>query len=268
MNINNFVIDRPLRGVMLHASTGEALWSVNQIENPTLKVTAETADAVDALGTPIVSFDRAKNAEFSAESSLFDLGLMAAQSGSEKVTSSATLAVNTPCFEEVTYKDASTTITLKHTPDAVGADGIPFIYFLNGDDSFGTKYAYASAAAVGKFTFTGKTLTLPTDTFKAGDKFLVIYNYNADATDGAIGVTNTAKSFPKAGKFVLEVLGADVCNPSTLYHAYIIFPQAKLLSDFDVSFTTDSKHPFSLKAMQEYCDHEKKLFSVIIPEAE
>lgn len=55
MNVNNFVIDRPLRGMMISSSTGEVLWSVNQIENPSLTVSAETSDAVDALGTPIMS---------------------------------------------------------------------------------------------------------------------------------------------------------------------------------------------------------------------
>ena len=53
--IRNFAIDRVRRGIMLHSSTGEVLWSLNQIENPSLNVTAETADAVDALGTPIAT---------------------------------------------------------------------------------------------------------------------------------------------------------------------------------------------------------------------
>ena len=53
--ISNFVIDRVRRGFMMHSSTGEVLWALNQIENPTLNVTAETADAVDALGTPIAT---------------------------------------------------------------------------------------------------------------------------------------------------------------------------------------------------------------------
>jgi hypothetical protein len=252
---------------MLHSSTGEALWSVNQIEDPTLTVNADTKDAVDALGTPIISFDRAKSAEFSASNSLFDLGLMAAQSGTEIVSSSATVSISVPCFEEVTFPGSGTTVALKHTPDATGAAGIPYIYYLNGDGTLGKKYAYASTADTDSFSFTTKTLSLPTER-AVGDKLLVIYNYKADDADQAVAVTNTAKNFPKAGRFVLEVLGADVCNATTLYHAFVLFHQAKLESNFDVSFTTDSKHPFTLKAMQEYCDHEKRLFTIIIPEAE
>lgn len=265
MELKNFVIDRVLRGIMLHSSTGEALWSINQIEDPQLNVSADTTNAVDALGIPIMTFDRAKNAEFSASNSLLDLGLLAAQSGTSISASSADNTFAVPCFEEVTY--AGSTITLSHTPNASGADGIPFIYKLNGDGTLGTKYAYAAAAAADKFTFSGTTLTVPTGA-SSGDMFLVIYNYTANGTDEAVGVTNSATNFPSAGKFVMEVLGCDVCDISTKYYAYLIFPQAKLTSDFQLSFATDGKHPFTIKANQEYCDHEKRLFQLIIPEGE
>lgn len=53
VSIRNFAIDRIRRGIMLHSSTGEMLWAINQIENPSLNVSSETSEAVDALGTPI-----------------------------------------------------------------------------------------------------------------------------------------------------------------------------------------------------------------------
>lgn len=251
--------------MMISSSTGEVLWSVNQIENPSLTVSAETSDAVDALGTPIMSFDRSKSAEFSAENSLFDLGLFAAQSGTTKKESADGATIATPCFEEIDYPTSGTSVTLKHTPNA---EGIPYIYILNGDGTLGQKFAKGSTASATEFAYNGTTLNMPTDTGLQGKKFLVIYEYDANTADQSTSVTNTASAFPKAGKFVLEVLGCDVCDVSTLYYAYIIFPQAKLTSDFDLSFTTDAKHAFTLKAMQEYCDHEKKLFSIVIPEAE
>lgn len=261
MDIKNLVIDRILRGVMVNTDTDEVMWSINQIENPSLTVSSETADAVDAMGVPIVSFDRAKSAEFSAENSLLDLGLMAAQSGSEVEASSATVSITTPCFQEFAY---ATTVTLSHTPDA---DGVAFIYQLNGDGTLGKKFAKGSAASATEFAVSGTTLTMPTDESLAGSKFLAIYNYEADNTDQAIAVANSASTFPKAGKFIMEILGADVCNPSVLYYAYLIFPQAKLTSDFDLSFGTDMKHPFTIKAMQQYCDAEKRLYSIVIPDA-
>lgn len=269
MNLNSFVIDRPLRGMMLHSATGEVMWTINQIEEPSLSVSADTADAVDALGAPIMSFDRAKSAEFSAQSSLFDLGLLAAQSGTEMQVSSASNKIVTPCFEEIEKNGES--VALKHTPKGEAKDGIPYIYVLNGNGTLGKKYEYGAAANETAFTFSGKTLTFPTDAaLTDGTTLLVIYEYEADNTEKnqAVAVTNSAQNFPRAGKFVMEVLGCDTCDTSTLYYAYIIFPNAKLTSDFDLSFTTDGKHPFTLKAMQDYCAKDKKLFTIVIPEAE
>lgn len=98
-NINNFVIDRPLRAIMLHSETGEVLWSINQITEPTIKCESETTDAVDALEIPIMQFDRAKKATFSATNSLFDLGLAAAQFGTEKEVATTDKKIETPILK-------------------------------------------------------------------------------------------------------------------------------------------------------------------------
>ena len=268
LDINNFVIERIMRGTMLSSADKSILWSLNQIENPSLSVTSESRDAVDAMGTPIMTFEQGKQAEFSAENSLLDLGLLAAQSGSEKKVASATAKIKSPAFEEFTWT-SGTDITLSRTP--VGASGaeVPFIYVLNGDGTTGKKYTAGANAApdVFKVTAGAKAITPPTNAV-AGERVLVVYEYEADGStaNGAVSVENTAKNFPTAGRFIMEVLGADVCNISVKYKAYLIFPQAKLLSDYNLDFTTDGKHPFTIKAMPNYCDHEKRLFELIVPE--
>ena len=266
-DLNNFVINRPIRGTMLNSTTSEFLWSVSQITDPSLSVTSEKATAVDALGMPIMEFNRGKTAEFSATSSLFDLGLLAAQSGTTKSSSTASVKYNVPIFEIFTVPSSGTTVTLTQTPAGEAAAGIPFIYKLNGDDTVAAKYAYAASAAADKFTFTTTSLTWASG-LTAGDRFLVYYEYEASATEGsqAVKVANTAKNFPTAGKFILEVLGSNVCDISTEYRMLLIFPAAKLSSDFDITFNTEGTHPFTITAFQEYCDATKTLFSVIFPE--
>lgn len=164
---------------------------------------------------------------------------------------------------EITAK----TVTLPKTPAATGKAGIPYIYTLKGDSTIQNTYEFASAAAADKFTFNGTTLSLPTS-LVAGDIIHVPYEYIADGTEGngAVDVTHTAKDFPSAGKFVMEVLGHDVCNPTKNYYAFVILPNAKLETAVDLSFTSDGKHPFSIKCNQDYCDYNKKLFSIVIPE--
>ena len=268
-DINNFVIDRVLRGTMLSTADDSVLWAVNQIEDPTLTVSADSTDAVDAIGVPIMTFERAKNAEFSASNSLIDFGLLAAQAGGEKNVASATNRILVPHFQEFTWVQGED-VTLDYTPVGTANAEVPNVYKLNGDGSLGKKYtAGASAAAdVFKVNASTKKITPPTNVTTAEKAWCVYYYYADGTTDlGAIQVKNDAKNFPTAGKFIMEVLGADTCDISTKYYAYIVFPQAKLSSDFDVTFSTDGKHPFTIKAMQEYCAEDKLLFSIYVPEA-
>ena len=254
-DINNFVIDRVIRGVALSQKDDSVLFSINQMQNVSLNCASESTDAVDALGTPIATFYRAKSAEFSAENAIFDMNLMATQLGTTKKVASSTAKITAPAMESFTYGTGS--YELKHTPKTVPNE----IYVLNGDSTFGKKFVKGTAASDTEFAITNKTLSLPTG-LNAGDELFVMYDYE---TENAVEVVNSATEFPVGCKFVMEVLGADVCDQTTLIHAYVIFPNFKLSPDFDWSVATDGSHPFSGKAQQAYCDKEKKLFNIVIP---
>ena len=254
VNLNNFIIDRVLRGVAQSHTDESVLFAITQIQNPSLTCSSESVDAVDALGTPVATFYRSKTAEFSAENAMFDMNLMAVQVGAEKKVAAANNKILTPAFEKIEIKADTSTYTLKHTPkDAPG-----FCYALNGDGTLGTKYVKGSTATTSAFAVDGTTFTPPSS---ATGELLVIYEYESES---GVAVTNSAKNFPKGCKFTLEVLGCDVCDQTNLLFAYLIFPNFKLSPDFDWSIQTDGAHPFSGKAMQEYCDKEKKLFEIII----
>ena len=254
VNLNNFVIDRVLRGVAQSHTDDSVLFAMTQISNPSLTCSSESTDAVDALGTPVATFYRSKTAEFSAENAMFDMNLMAVQVGADKKVASTTNKILTPAFEKIEIKAGESTYTLNHTPKV--APG--FCYALNGDGTIGTKYTKAEGATATSFVISGATFTPPTG---ATGELLVIYEYESDS---GVSVTNSAKKFPTGCKFTLEVLGCDVCDQTNLLFAYLIFPNFKLSPDFDWNIATDGAHPFSGKAMQEYCDKEKKLFEIII----
>lgn len=240
------------------------LFSINQIQNASLNCASESADAVDALGTPIATFYRAKSAEFSAENALFDMNLMSTQLGTKKKIASADAKITVPAMESFTVAEGGI-YTLKHEPKAAPKE----IYALNGDSTFGVKYVMGTDAegkpstAPGQSTFaiSGKRLQLPTN-LDVGTDMFVMYEYE---TEDAVEVVNSAIEFPVGCKFIMEVLGCDVCDQTTLVYAYLVFPNFKLSPDFDWSIATDGTHPFSGKAQQAYCDKQKKLFSIIIP---
>ena len=246
INMNNFVIDRILRAVG-KSKDGGVLFAINQVTNPSLSVTSETSEAVDALGSRIAVFNRAKSCEFSAENALFDMALMAHQAGSKEGVVRGPVK-NVPAFDPM--KDGK----LAHTP--VNADAIK-IYELNGDSSFGAEIAKSSDGGTdGGYVLEGVNVTLP-----AGKKGIAVYEYDADQ---AIAVVNSATEFPTACQLILEVLGCDVCNQEELVYAYLIFPNFKISSDFDWSMATDGTHPFSGMAMQNYCDEKKELYKLVV----
>lgn len=225
-DLNNFVIDRIVRGVALSQKDDSVLFSINQIQNASLNCASESADAVDALGTPIATFYRAKSAEFSAENALFDMSLMATQLGTTKKVASSTAKITVPAMETFTVVEGGK-YELKHSPKVVPTE----IYALNGDSTFGTKYAKATAASATEFSIADKTISLPTGV-TAGTDMFVMYEYE---TENAVEVVNSATEFPTGCKFVMEVLGCDVCDQTNLIYAYVIFNNFKLSPDFDWS---------------------------------
>ena len=268
-DLNNFVIDRVVRGIATDMKTGDVLFSINQITNPSLSCTAESTDAVDALNVPIATFYRAKTAEFSAENALFDMNLLATQAGTAKKVASSEKKIDAPCFQTIDIEDKKTAYTLSHAPKA---GTTPKVYVLNGDGTLGAKVTVATTAAGESIAIAGTSVTVvlevkdadgkvTTPGYAAGEQLFFMYEYEADGSEknGAIEVANSANNFPVGCKFVMEILGADVCDQTNLIYAYLVFPNAKLSPDFDWSIATDSTHPFSMKAMQEYCDKEKKL---------
>lgn len=199
-DLNNFVIDRIVRGVALSHKDDSVLFSINQIQNASLNCASESADAVDALGTPIATFYRAKSAELSAENALFDMSLMAVQLGTKKKVASAAAKITVPAMETFTVAEGGK-YELKHSPKIVPTE----IYALNGDSTFGTKYAKATAASATEFSIADKTISLPTGV-TAGTDMFVMYEYE---TENAVEVVNSATEFPTGCKFVMEVLGCD-----------------------------------------------------------
>jgi hypothetical protein len=244
-DLNNFVIDRIIRGVAISQDKDEptVLFSINQIQNASLNCASESTDAVDAMGTPIATFYRAKSAEFSAENALFDMNLMATQLGTTKKVASADSKVVAPAMESFTAEGGK--YVLNHAPKSAPTE----IYAINGDSTFGVKYVKETAASDTAFAYVDAdhSITLPTS-IEDGTEMFVMYEYESEK---AVEVVNSAKNFPVGCKFVMEVLGCDVCDQTNLVYAYVIFNNAKLSPDFDWSIATDGTHPFSMKAQQD-----------------
>ena len=245
--INSFLINRVL-SVTGFDNDENILYRLTQPQNVSLSTSSETAEVVDALGTPIAVFDRSKSAELSGENAIFDLSLLAEQHGVE-VQATAEAA---PCFETIAINadNKGTAVALAHTPID---DTMVKVYALNGDSSIAA--ALTATVAAGK-------VTIPETDAK---QILVSYEYKPDA---ASMVVVSADKFATAHKICVEILGCDVCDTQELIYAYLVMENAKMSSDTELSFGTDLVHSFTVSAQVSYCDPDKKLFYIVIPENE
>lgn len=244
--INNFLVNRVLSVTGIDKDEN-ILYRLVQPQNISLSTTSETAEVVDNMGSPLVTFDRSKSAELSGENAIFDMSLMAVQHG----TTVETNVAEVPCFETIVVNadNKGTAVALAHTPID---DTMVKVYALNGDSSLGS--AMETTVADGM-------ITIPAET--DAKQILVSYEYKPTA---ASMVTVSADKFATSHKVVVEVLGVDVCDKENLIYAYLIFNSGKMSSDTELTFGTDLVHSFTVTAQVDYCSPEKQLFVLIIPE--
>ena len=258
LNIDNLVINRALSGSMINRATGEAYYSLNQITEPSLEVTGETVYAVDALGARVAAFDRNKEASLSGSNAFVNLGLAAAQFGSDKKVASSTAKLIVPVREVVTVN--SGTATLTNTP----AEGEPVsVSVMTKDGGIASTLSLDDAAAEGKFAITEKAITVDNSTVPNGTNLVVLYKKE---TESGVQIENRADCFAKAGEFWLEVLFVDPCDQSVEYHGFLVFPNAKMSNETTIDFNNEATHGFTIEAVQDYCDTDKKLFYMVVSE--
>lgn len=257
-NIENLVINRVVRASLLDKANGDVIVSFDQISDPSLECSGEQVFANDALGQKIAAFDRSKDATFSGSNALINFGLMAAQLGTEKKLGTSENKIIVPRFELIDVRSKATTVELAHTP----AEGsLKKIYSTHKDKSKDKAYGIKTSADASSFSLAGKTITLPTGF--TGDRIAVWYE--SEEVE-AFEVVNSTQKFAKGGRFIVEILAADVCDVNTEYYAYLIFENAKFDNNFTVDFNSEASHAFSVQALQDYCSTDNRLFTIVVAE--
>ena len=271
-NVNELILDR-VRSLTAHdLSTGEMLFRLTSLEDPSLNTTAEGEQVVDAIGALITTLYRAKNATFSASNSLMSLDLAAAQFGAHKEVASSEKKIKVPTFEVISLEKDATEVTLKKG----NVSDIMYIYALNKNE-IATRYTSGSAASETDFVVdyeTGK-ITLPTGIATKFNKIYVEYSYEADGAagtelrpgNGANRIVNKTSEFPAACSVKIYAYFRDKCNENIVYSGVIVANKAKLNPEsVELALTSTGKHPFELQMMRDYCDDEAELFSIIVAE--
>lgn len=240
-------------------STGEMLFRLTQLEEPTLTCTSEGEEVTDALGSVITTLYRSKKATFSATNSLVSLDLAAAQYGTKKEVAETDKEIVTRTFETITIPDGGATVKLAHEP--ANKDDVKFIYSIaNGE----LGKSYKAGAAVSETDFVidkDGTVTLPTS---LTGKIYVEYDFK---TENAVRIVNKASKFPEAAKVVIYAIFRDACNENVVYSGVIVCPKAKFNPEsVELALTSTGKHAFELNMMKDYCEDDGDLFTIIVNE--
>lgn len=272
--IEDLLIDRALRGTLFDKATGEVIFTIDQVKDASLECSGETVFSTDAVGAKIAAFNRGKDAVLSGSNAIVNFGLMAAQLGSDKTNASVDKTVSVPKFQILQPVIAGETkkLVLKKVPAGVSGSEIKYIYALQNGKTIGKKYELGANTATNfSLNAASKTITLPTDgTITKDTYFGVWYNYLADGSvgNGAVEIMNTADKFAKGGIFDLEVLFTHPCNTNEKIYGHIVFDNAKMQDNVTINFSNEANHGFSIECMQDYCNPNRQLFRMVVPEAE
>lgn len=258
-NKNELILDRVRSMSFQDLSTGEMLFRLTSLEDPTLTCTAESEEVTDALGSVITTLYRSKKATFSATNSLVSLDLAAAQYGTKKEVGEHGKEITTRTFETITIPDSATTVKLAHKP--ANKDDVKFIYAIaNGE--LGKSYKAGSTESATDFVIAEDgTITLPTG---LTGKIYVEYEFKAE---NAVRIENKASKFPEAAKVIIYAYFRDKCNENVVYSGVVICPKAKLNPEsVELALTSTGKHAFELNMMKDYCEEDGDLFTIIVSE--
>ncbi len=256
-NKTQFIIDKVRRITQINLATGLVDFTGTSVASPQIEFTGESTDKTDAQGVLLARFDTAKGVNFSGEMSLLSLNLMGAQLGSKVQVADSTKKVKGVDFAILTVTDnaGAKTATLKHAPSTAPAA----VYTLSDDKNINGMIEVGTEEGNAKIS--DKVITLPASF--TGNTVGVFYEYE---TDSAVKLVDSAESFAEAAMYIVDILAADVCNPSIKRAGRIVFPKAKIDNNFTVNLTTEGTHPFSFTALRDYCADDAELCHILFEE--
>lgn len=261
-NPNELILEKIRAVEEYDPATNELTGRYTQIEDPSLKTSADATEVTDAMGATIQTFYNAQKGTFDFTNSLFSLDLAASQYGSKKVVASDTDKIIMPVSEVITI-GADHTAVLKYTPVGTTGAEVKYVKVINANNTFGKTYEVSATAGDGKFTIdaASKKITLPDDV--TGRVFV---NYEKE-TSTAVQVVKKTDGVPEVKTLLIHAIFHDPCNKNLVYAGVIRCPRAQIdPSNTELSLKSDGKHAASYVLNKEYCSEDSKLFDILVSE--
>lgn len=252
--LDDIIIDR-IQMAVAEDFDGNLLYTLTQLADATINITAESKDAVDAQGTLIKRFYQGKQGEFTANNAMLNLNIVGAASGEGKIEASAEKMISMPKI--ITVK-AGEKVTLKNY------DGGEFAV-----NELSTNGAMGRAYTNEEYTFDTDTFEFTAPEIKDEDgkllvqQFVVKYERNVES---GVAIVNKADKFPGTVRLTLKALCVDPCSADTLRACYIVLPSFQVSPEVEISLTTDGQLSYSGALQVDYCSADKALYEIYIAE--
>ena len=257
--LDDIVIDR-ITMAIAEKTDGTLLYTLTQLTEATIEITAESRDAVDARGSLVKRFYNGKRGTFSAKNAMLNLNMLAATSGNDKqVAGPSDLMIQQPRILVVKQGTATVSLLNADTNEALVAGSVR-VYELGNNGALGKAYTLGTDTPTSStFVITGSTLSLPTDT--TAEKFVVKYEKKSD---NSVKITNSSTKYPGTVKLTLKVLAIDPCEPDVLREAYIIIPSFQVSPEVSITVNSEGTLDYSGELQVAYCSGDQELYTIIM----
>lgn len=250
--LDDIIIDRIQYGYA-EDFDGNALYSLTQLADATISITAESKDAVDATGTLIKRFWQGKSGEFTANNAMINLNILGAASGEGKVLASAEAPIEMPKI--IVVKAGATETLTGYNDGAISVNG------LGTNGAMGKAYTKGEEASAENFAIVDGVFMPPTDAEYV--QFIVKYERNVES---GVAIANRADKFPQTVKLTLKALCVDPCSADTLRACYIVLPSFQVSPEVEINLTTDGQLAYSGSLQVDYCSADKALYYIYMAE--
>lgn len=253
--LGDIIIDRIQMGYA-ETLSGTPLYTLSQLADSTIEISADSKDATDKDGTLVKRFWKGKTGTYTANNAMVNVNVIGAAAGSGVEQAS----VETPSVmpKIMTVAKGTKDLVLE---DAVEGSIQVSEYCANG--TMGKTYTQAASASATAFGYVtdGNKFTAPTDT----DVELYVVKYDRKVTSGIV-IKNKADKFPKTVKLTLKALCVDPCTQDTLRACYIVLPSFQVSPEISLELTTESQIEYKGDLQVNYCSTDKSLYEFYMAE--
>lgn len=234
-------------------TTGNYMFTLDELQDATIGQTQETADITGRGGRLLNTLKKSKSVTISGTNGLLSGGLLELQTGAS-FANKATNVLWTD-FATVTSNQAETAYK------AIGTTGaeIAALYVKNADGTLGDKLVQAASASSGKFTYAPATKTLTFSGLSDGTEIVCYYKRKITADV----LENDSSTFSGKCTLYIDCLAEDKC--ANIYRVQFYIPKADFNGEWSIDMGGDQTvHAFDATALSGGCAGSTAFFTYTV----